>query len=1535
MTIFAHIFQTEYSLNEGYGKPSAFIAEIKKQSLESGEEPCLIIADKFSMSGHIPFYKDCQKEGVKAVFGVTVKIQGENGEPDYNLILVAKDEAGRQNINEIITFAYKVTEDKGYKIIKLEQLLPFTEGLMAISGGYKTGLVEKAILNDDADLALSLTEKFTKIFDGDFYLNAQRTSNDMNEQTLENKVIDGLEVIKNKIGTKIIATNDVRFPKKSNYELHLAKQAIIDGKLLYDPSRKLSETPSQYLLPTMHMAELFKDHIEYVLEAGALADRTDTSYFKNLLGKPHLPQFPIPEGFADDPNVPEAVKYLTHITRDLFEVRWKKIEDDYKGRIGEIAYQDFVISEDFIKNEKKKYESRLEFELDVIAKTGFAGYFLIVHELIAWSRENDIPVGPGRGSGAGSLVLYSLSITNIDPIPHDLLFERFLNPERMSEPDIDMDFSPENRGRVIQHLKDLYGHDRTAQILTEGTMAARSVIDYVGKIKGLLPYERDKIKNLISEDLGTTLKGEMQNNDKLIALYNSSNLVKNLVDTAIEEEGALISFGMHAGGVVIAPGRPAQYTGMYQDETKQEAVIQLNKNTCEYAGLIKFDILGLKNLDIIDSAVKDINEGRTPEDKLDMSLISLKDEKTIDIFKRADTYGIFQFESLGMRNLMKKLSPDRFDEIVALVALFRPGPLQSKMDEDFINRKFNAGSIKYPHPKLTKTLGPTFGTIIYQEQVMSIAQVLAGYTLGQADILRKAMGKKDQKIMDEQRIKFCIGCVEHTARVETLENTTKNMGMGLDIVFENTENNFIKELTKDTDNKIATYEQVGKILSYYCGYTEQQIEDLAKDINDVKLDDLKFGYFYKHHGQELLKSAKSKLKEDGVSDANLEKEAQRLVVASSVFVKYNGIFSLMNKFAAYGFNKSHSVAYAAVSFETAYLKAHYPAQYMSAMATKQDNIEKLTVNLAEIRRMGLNILSPDVNESGIAFKAISNRSDEDTLRYGLGQIKGINKSVEHLVKIRAEKGKTLDIFDFYDKYGTYVIKEEKEQLDGSMKESKKTLMTKTVLSNLLNAGALDSICPNKDPKHRTLLHSTFMYLEDVVKDVKKRLKANSSDIVKKLKIHYGNKEYLNVLKKVTLSDDPESVLMPENITKIDADNLKKIYAEFEDIINPRASKKTEMLTIKPIEAFTEELKLFNPTIKTLDIDGHIYIVPDSKNYADVPEFGSKDQLSKELSLTGMYQSSNPTNQEDVSLAKMALQFMPISNSDLNQYIKKEGNLRGKNQVKYADVNVAGIVVAVDDKRSANKNGDVFTNVRVRLDDGTDTVTVQFKAEEVFISGKELRGVDLIKSMIGKDVLFVSGSAKEPAYDSAEVVVYPNRIGSTNQSIYLPVDDASLNYKADLHERSIKSLATDNQIEEIKKYFKKYDINFDDFIAKNKTVSMDGISKVLASQVLVEMKQNEDRELKNIANEAGITTIVPVTVTVKVTAGKKDELKEFADNLNEKEIRSYLEKGNISEKDFLEKHKLESLGLIPENLKVQLIAEILQNHKLSNKNKPFG
>lgn len=504
-----------------------------------------------------------------------------------------------------------------------------------------------------------------------------------------------------------------------------------------------------------------------------------------------------------------------------------------------------LITPEFIAAEEVHYRARIVFELDVIAKTGFAGYFLIVHELVNWCKENDIPVGPGRGSGAGSLVLFSLNITNVDPIPYDLLFERFLNPERMSEPDIDIDFSPINRERVIQHMKDMYGEENTAQILTEGTMAARSVIDSIGRVRGMKPEERDKIKNLISDELGTTISKELATNEKLVELCKKSRQVRRIIEEALQLEKSVVSYGKHAGGVVISLGDMAQYAPLYRENGENSPVVQFNKDICEMIGLIKFDILGLKNLDIIQECVKAINAGRPQDAKLDMDDIPMDDQKTIELFKQADTYGIFQFESIGMRRLMKDLSPDNFEELVALVALFRPGPLQSKMDKDFIERKFNASKIVYPHARLKETLGPTYGTIIYQEQVMSIARELAGYSLGQADILRKAMGKKDMVIMAKQREMFLNGCMD-SFRDETLTNTAAKMKSPLnpeqtitvDLKFDQTKSSSIKTILGEGNTKFTNIDQVSKVLKEFADVPENELKVFQLEVDGM--DDKQF-----------------------------------------------------------------------------------------------------------------------------------------------------------------------------------------------------------------------------------------------------------------------------------------------------------------------------------------------------------------------------------------------------------------------------------------------------------------------------------------------------------------------------------------------------------------------------------------------------------------------------------------------------------------------------------------------------------------------
>lgn len=1448
MSIFAHIFSTEYSNEEAYGKLDKENKQMIKAWAEhakvSGDpEPTLILADKFSATAQIPFFKACLEYGVKPVFGVKAVVQGKDGADSHEVILVAKNETGRQNINRVITEGHKVTPTKGYKLITTQDLETYKDGLICISGG-PNGLVEKTILQGNYNGAKNIANHFNKIFKDNFYIQVRKTSNDIAGQEDELKIIDAAKRISAETGIKLVANNDVRFVNKDDYKYHITKKTIINSRLSYDPARKVIETENQYLLPIAHMLELFKDMPEAVYNMGDLVDSTDIMDFKQRLGKSALPKFPIPDEFNEDP-----VLYLTHITEVGFVERWKKIDKVLNSQMGQKTKKGELITPEFIAAEEAHYRARIVFELDVIAKTGFAGYFLIVHELVNWCKENDIPVGPGRGSGAGSLVLFSLNITNVDPIPYDLLFERFLNPERMSEPDIDIDFSPINRERVIQHMKDMYGEENTAQILTEGTMAARSVIDSIGRVRGMKPEERDKIKNLISDELGTTISKELATNEKLVELCKKSRQVRRIIEEALQLEKSVVSYGKHAGGVVISLGDMAQYAPLYRENGENSPVVQFNKDICEMIGLIKFDILGLKNLDIIQECVKAINAGRPQDAKLDMDDIPMDDQKTIELFKQADTYGIFQFESIGMRRLMKDLSPDNFEELVALVALFRPGPLQSKMDKDFIERKFNASKIVYPHARLKETLGPTYGTIIYQEQVMSIARELAGYSLGQADILRKAMGKKDMVIMAKQREMFLNGCMD-SFRDETLTNTAAKMKSPLnpeqtitvDLKFDQTKSSSIKTILGEGNTKFTNIDQVSKVLKEFADVPENELK-----VFQLEVDGMDDKQFYGRFHSSLMRNGTKKLMNEGLTEEEATKEMAAVSVAASMFVRFNKIFSLMHKFAAYGFNKSHSVAYALVSFQTAYLKAHYPSQYMAAMLTNESNIESVSETLVEARRMGLTVMKPDLNSSDVKFKALTSNSDEKNIVYGLAQIKGINKSVEHLVKIRKEKGNFTDIFDFYDKCGSYKIIDVTEKLDGTTKTIKKTLIGKSVLNNLLNAGVLDSICPDQDPKYRATLQATYHFLDEVVLDINKRLNSNFREIQKALKIALSAADLKTFYRDTFYGLAPETVLTPDNLSNFDFSSLKDAYAKIIETVNATNPKKP--LVLKEVNDYHEEIATFKPEVKKITlVDGNgkksIYIEPTSVNYADVPEQNTKQTSFKEYELTGMYQSVNPIDLGDIKDILLSKDIVCANSKDLAQQVDTFGKLSEKTGKKYYQTAFAGTIVELKDfKRTNNDTGETYIDITAAVDDGNGVVTVKFTAEKTFSSGKEQRGIDMLKDMMKKEVLIFEGSASNASYASAGVTIFAKRIGSTNPDFYLPLEDPSLNFVQNEKEQYVKKvkaeeLATDSQLNKVAQLLKRNNISFTEVYKEFNIEELKELKKSEASKIIQKYIDNK-------------------------------------------------------------------------------------------------
>ncbi|MCE3285226.1 MAG: dnaE, partial [Steroidobacteraceae bacterium] len=731
-----------------------------------------------------------------------------------------------------------------------------TAGLIALSGA-RAGDVGRALVAGREAEARTLLDAWLGLFGTRYYLELQRTG-----RPGEEDCIAGSLQLAVTLGVPVVATNDVRFLRPDDFESHEARVCIHEGTLLADASRPRRYSEEQYLRSPEQMAQLFADLPEALENSVEIARRLNLEI---RLGRPSLPAYPVPAGQTTE-------QHLREESRAGLERRWPVLEAAPGTPIA-----------------REEYDARLASELDVICPMGFAGYFLIVADFIRWARENGVPVGPGRGSGAGSLVAYALGITDLDPLRYDLLFERFLNPERVSMPDFDVDFCMEGRDRVIDYVAHRYGRDRVSQIITYGTMAAKAVVRDVARVQGLTYGFADSIAKLIPFELGITLDDALEKEEELRRRYRNEEDVREVIDMARSLEGLVRNAGMHAGGVVIAPSVLTDFAPLYCDENGTSVVTQFDKDDVEAAGLVKFDFLGLRTLTIIDWAVRTINAERAKsgESPLDMATLPMNDAATYTMLKRCETTAVFQLESRGMKDLIKRLQPDTFEDIVALVALFRPGPLQSGMVDDFIDRKHGriGGGIDYLHPDLKSVLFPTYGVILYQEQVMQIAQVLAGYTLGGADLLRRAMGKKKPEEMAKQRSIFVEGATgrgvaEHTAA---------------------------------------------------------------------------------------------------------------------------HIFDLMEKFAGYGFNKSHSAAYAVLSYQTAWLKTHYPAAFMAAvLSSDMDKTDKVVTLIDECNRMGLAVEPPDINASQYMFAV----SGPKSIRYGLGAIKGVgHAAVENLIDEREAGGR--------------------------------------------------------------------------------------------------------------------------------------------------------------------------------------------------------------------------------------------------------------------------------------------------------------------------------------------------------------------------------------------------------------------------------------------------------------------------------------------------------------------------------------------------
>jgi DNA polymerase-3 subunit alpha len=849
---FVHLrVHSEFSLTDGLVRVGPLM-----KSVAAAGMPAVAITDRNNFFGLIKAYKAAEREGVKLIIGADFDVLEED-ERRHQVTFLAQSTEGYRNLTVLISRAYQEGQILGRPLLRRDWIQAKSQGLIALSGG-RNGDVGQHLIAGRTQEAKTALQWWMSLFPDRYYLELQRTGRENEEDYLHSAV----ELASHE-NCPVVATNEVCFLSPDEYDAHEARVCIGDGRTLNDPRRPRHFSEQQYLRTPDEMAALFEDIPEAIENTFHIAARCSTEI---ELGKAYLPDFPTPEGVSIE-------QHLENLSNEGLDKRLAVLNVD----------------------DVQVYRDRLKFELDIINQMGFPGYFLVVMDFIRWGKANGIPVGPGRGSGAGSLVAYALEITDLDPIEYDLLFERFLNPQRVSMPDFDVDFCMDRRDEVIEYVAETYGRNAVSQIITFGTMAAKAVVRDVARVQDK-PYAlADKMSKLIPFEVGMTLEKALEQEEQLVNLLNEDSAAQEIWDMAVQLEGLTRNAGKHAGGVVIAPSQLTDFSPLFCDEEGHGLVTQYDKNDVEDAGLVKFDFLGLRTLTIIDWAVAMINERDDIEEPVDINHIPLDDGAVYSLLQSAETTAVFQLESRGMKELIKSLRPDCFEDIIALVALFRPGPLQSGMVENFIDRKHGREQVSYPdaqyqHEWLQPILEPTYGIILYQEQVMQIAQELAGYTLGGADLLRRAMGKKKPEEMAKQRSVF--------------EEGAKGKGVDPTLAMK--------------------------------------------------------------------------------------------------------IFDLVEKFAGYGFNKSHSAAYALVSYQTAWLKRHYPAEFMAAvMSSEIDNTDKLLSLRDECKRMGLTVKAPNILEGKHHFSV--NR--EGQIIYGLGGIKGLGEGpIGDLLEARGESPFS-DLFD--------------------------------------------------------------------------------------------------------------------------------------------------------------------------------------------------------------------------------------------------------------------------------------------------------------------------------------------------------------------------------------------------------------------------------------------------------------------------------------------------------------------------------------------
>ncbi len=885
---FIHLrLHSEFSIADGLVR----IDDVVKAAA-ADQQPALAITDLANLFGMVKFYKAARGVGIKPLIGCDVWLTNDDDrEKPFRLLLLVKNSVGYLQLCELITRAWLSNLHRGraeLRIEWLEGLLP-QGGLIALSGA-QFGDIGVALENGNLALAERCAQRWSKIFPGHFYIEVQRSGNPKTEIALRQAT-----QIAAKLQLPVVATHPVQFLEQKEFTAHEARTCIAEGEILANARRVKRFTPEQYFKTQAEMAELFADMPAALANSVAIAQRCNLVL---ELGKPRLPDFPTPDGMGIN-------EFLGQQVRAGLEQRLIQLYPDEAKR----------------EEQRQRYEERLQFETDTIIKMGFPGYFLIVADFIQWAKNNGVPVGPGRGSGAGSLVAYSLSITDLDPLAYNLLFERFLNPERVSMPDFDIDFCQEGRDRVIQYVKDRYGKEAVSQIATFGTMAAKGAVRDVGRvldfgynfcdgISKLIPFKPGKLVTIADAITEEPLLKERQENEEE---------VRQLLDLAQQVEGIARNVGMHAGGVLIAPGKLTDFCPLYTQGNDSGVVSQYDKDDVEAVGLVKFDFLGLTTLTILDRAVRYIKQLDPAMADFSLETLPLKDRPTYQLLTQAKTVAVFQLESRGMQGMLKDARPDRFEDIIALVALYRPGPMD--LIPDFCRRK-HGERFDYPDPRTEGILSETYGIMVYQEQVMQMAQVIGGYSLGGADLLRRAMGKKKAEEMAEHRQIF-------------REGAAKN------------------------------------------GLTETKADE---------------------------------------------------------------IFDLMEKFAGYGFNKSHAAAYALLSYYTAYLKAHHPAAFMAAnLSLAMDDTDKIKILVEDATEIcGLRLLPPDINLSVYRFTPVGEPGKKaDRIRYGLGAVKGSGQNAIEAI-IAARQGKPFtDLFDF-------------------VKRVDKRQINRRTIESLVRAGAFDS-----------------------------------------------------------------------------------------------------------------------------------------------------------------------------------------------------------------------------------------------------------------------------------------------------------------------------------------------------------------------------------------------------------------------------------------------------------------------------------------------